>query len=228
VGTTENPFQSEPPYAVQRLRLVSALRRKGIRDVRVLNAIGEVPREAFVPPELRDEAYEDHPLPIGEGQTISQPYVVALMTEALMLEGSERVLEIGTGSGYQTAILCTLASHVVSIERFERLAASAARRLHTLGFRNFEVHVGDGTKGWPPTAPYQACVVTAGAPAVPEPLVEQLASNGRLVIPVGDRDSQTLVRVLKQNGGFVRTDLGPVRFVPLIGEYGWPPSSEET
>ena len=207
---------------LQRVRLATSLRRKGIRDTRTLNAIGEVPRERFIVDSLRAEAYCDGPLPIGEGQTISQPYVVALMLEALALSGSEHVLEIGTGSGYQTAMLCALARSVVSIERHASLAEAADRRLRELGCVNYEIHVADGTQGWPEGAPYHGIVVSAAAPSTPESYQAQLAAGGRCVIPVGDRERQTLL-LLKKHGQAVRErDLGAVRFVPLVGAHGWP------
>ena len=214
--------RSADSSTLQRIRLTSSLRRKGIRDTRTLNAIGQVPREQFVDDELRSEAYRDNPLPIGEGQTISQPYVVALMTEALSLSGKERVLEIGTGSGYQTALLCCLARDVVSIERFAELADCAERRLGALGCENYAIHVADGTKGWSAQAPYDAIIVSAAAPSTPKPLLRQLAQGGRCVIPVGGRESQSLLVLQRKNGKIERRDLGAVRFVPLVGKHGWP------
>ena len=208
-------------FTLQRLRLTSSLRRKGIRDTRILNTIGEIPREQFVDDSLRPEAYRDNPLPIGEGQTISQPYVVALMIEALSLTGREHVLEVGTGSGYQTAILCCLARDVVSIERYADLAQLAQSRLCALGCKNHDVHVADGSQGWPDKAPYDAIIVSAAAPRTPAPLVNQLAEGGRCVIPVGDRESQSLLLLERQSGGMKQSNLGAVRFVPLLGEYGW-------
>lgn len=209
-----------------RIRLASSLRRKGIRDTRILNAIGEIPREQFVDEELRAEAYRDHPLPIGEGQTISQPYVVALMLEALHLTGREHVLEVGTGTGYQTAILSALARSVISVERFEGLAQAAERRLCALGCSNCSIIVADGTSGWLEGAPYDAIIVSAAAPRVPEPLLEQLAEGGRYVIPVGDRQSQTLLCLQRHKGKVKQSDLGAVRFVPLVGMHGWPDDAE--
>ncbi len=211
---------------LQRVRLTSSLRRKGIRDSRILNAIGEIPREQFVDGSLRSEAYRDNPLPIGEGQTISQPYVVALMTEALSLTGKEHVLEIGTGSGYQTAILCCLARSIVSVERFATLAQVAERRLRALGCMNHDIHVADGTEGWPDSAPYDAIVVSAGAPCTPEPFLKQLAKGGRCVIPVGDRERQTLLLWQNEDDGVRQRDFGAVRFVPLVGAHGWPEDVE--
>ena len=218
--------RSADSSTLQRIRLTSSLRRKGIRDTRILNAIGEVPREQFVGDSLRSEAYRDNPLPIGEGQTISQPYVVALMTEALSLTGKEHVLEIGTGSGYQTALLCCLARDVVSIERFAELADGAERRLCALGCTNYAIHVSDGTKGWPSKAPYDAIIVSAAAPSTPKPLLGQLAQGGRCVIPVGSRESQSLLFLQRKKNKTEQRDLGAVRFVPLVGEHGWPEDTE--
>lgn len=206
---------------LQRDRLTASLRRKGIRDSRILNAIREVPREDFVDDSLRAEAYRDAPLPIGEGQTISQPYVVALMVEALSLTGREHVLEIGTGSGYLTAILCCLARDVVSIERFTDLAKVAEHRLEALGCDNFDIFIADGTMGWIEKAPYDAIVVSAAAPKLPEPLLGQLAKHGRCVIPVGDREKQELLLLEMQGDEIKQRDFGAVRFVPLVGKFGW-------
>ena len=195
---------------------------RGIRDRGVLGAMRRVPRHLFVPPSRRGSAYGDFPLPIGEGQTISQPYMVALMTQLLGLTGTERVLEIGTGCGYQAAVLAEVAAEVVSVERVASLAEKARRTLESLGYTNVEIQVGDGTRGWPPKAPYQGILVTAGAPRIPAPLREQLDTGGRLVIPVGERHTQLIE---------IHTRLGPdefrvakdtaCRFVDLIGEHGW-------
>jgi protein-L-isoaspartate(D-aspartate) O-methyltransferase len=200
---------------------------RGITDPVILKAFAEVPREAFMPAEMAEFAYEDAPLPIAKGQTISQPYIVALMTAALELRPRDRVLEIGTGSGYAAAIASRIASHVFTIERHTELADEAEARLRRLGYDNVHVVHGDGTLGWPEHAPYDAIVVTAGGPEIPEPLLAQLAVGGRLVIPVGeDRSLQTLVRVTRQpDGELRREELGDVRFVPLIGAAGW---KEET
>ena len=211
-----------------RRRLVAELRRDGVHDERVLAAIGAVPREQFVPQEHRDQAYRNAPLPIGAGQTISQPLVVGLMTQALALQGPERVLEVGTGSGYQAAVLCRLAAHVVSVERFAELAERARAVLAHLGCHNVEVHVSNGSLGWPAGAPYDAIVVTAGAPSVPPDLVAQLADGGRLVIPVGDRAAQELVLVTRHGDQTQTQSLGPVRFVPLVGEQGWDADLDDT
>ncbi|HJV36173.1 protein-L-isoaspartate(D-aspartate) O-methyltransferase [Geomonas sp.] len=196
---------------------------RGIRDAAVIGAMREVPREAFLSPDMARFAYDDGPLPIEEGQTISQPYIVAYMIEALELQGTERVLEVGTGSGYAAAVLSLCAAEVFTVERIAPLAQSARERLERLGYRKVTVHLGDGTMGWKEHAPYQAIVVTAGAPEVPAELMEQLASGGRLVIPVGPTPHlQELVRVRRQaDGSFKRENLCPVRFVPLIGEQGW-------
>lgn len=196
---------------------------RGIRDAAVVRAMREVPREAFLPPHMAPFAYDDGPLPIEAGQTISQPYIVAYMIEALELSGTERVLEIGTGSGYAAAVLSRCAAEVFTVERIASLAESARDRLQKLGCRNVTVHLGDGTLGWQEHAPYQAIVVTAGAPEVPGELLGQLAVGGKLVVPVGPTPHlQTLVRVRRlADGGFRREELCQVRFVPLIGENGW-------
>ena len=194
---------------------------RGVRDRRLLTAMTDIPRHLFMDQTLWRRAYEDHPLPIGNGQTISQPYIVALMTDALGLTGREKVLEIGTGSGYQTAILAKLADWVFSIERLPELSRAAQRVLEELKIFNVNLLVGDGTKGWPEEAPYDAIIVTAGAPAMPQPLVEQLAEGGRLVVPVGDRGIQSLTRITKRDKRVIQEDLGGCRFVDLIGEHGW-------
>ena len=203
------------------------IRARGIRDPRVLAAMAIVPREAFVPPEAADHAYEDRPLPISAGQTISQPYIVALMTEALGLRGSERVLEIGTGSGYAAAVLACIAREVYTIERIPELADLARDRLGRLGYRNATVRCGDGTLGWADGAPFDAIVAAAGGPEVPRVLLDQLAIGGRLVMPVGPADEQQLVRITRVAASqFRQDDLGAVRFVPLIGEHGWAPPGD--
>jgi protein-L-isoaspartate(D-aspartate) O-methyltransferase len=170
---------------------------------------------------MRREAYDDHPLPIGEGQTISQPYMVAIMTELLELRGEEKVLEIGTGSGYQLAILAELARAAFSVERFGPLADQSRDRLRELGYRNIEIRTGDGTLGWPEHAPFDGIIVTAGAPRIPPPLIEQLSEGGRLVIPVGEERHQELYRVVKEGGGTRKEYFGGCVFVPLVGEHGW-------
>jgi protein-L-isoaspartate(D-aspartate) O-methyltransferase len=212
----------------QRERMVTQqIARRGIRDPKLTGAMQSVPREKFVPDDLAEFAYEDSPLPILENQTISQPYIVALMSEALELDGQERVLEIGTGSGYSAAVLAEIASEVYTIERHRTLCESARDRLEKLGYRNVQVRCGDGTKGWPEEAPFDAITVTAGGPAVPESLREQLAVGGRLVIPIGAEGVQRLLLVRRSaEDRFDEEDLGPVRFVPLIGEEGWTESGE--
>ncbi len=194
---------------------------RGIKDPKVIKAMKKVPRHLFVEEALQAQAYSDHPLPIGEKQTISQPYMVALMTEALQLKGREKVLEIGAGSGYQTAILAEMALKVFSIERVRSLALEARKLLYELGYFNVEIKVSDGTSGWPEESPFDAVIVTAGSPVIPQPLLDQLAAGGRIVIPVGDAFSQDLIRVTKTEEGFKKEDLGGCRFVKLIGKYGW-------
>lgn len=209
-------------YRVAREKMVETqIKARGIKDERVLKAMLKVPRHLFVPSSLRDQAYGDFPLPIGEGQTISQPYIVALMTEALELKGKERVLEIGTGSGYQTAILAELSTWVYTIERYSTLQEKAKALLFELGYKNISFKVGDGTLGWPEASPFDAIIVTAGAPQIPPPLIEQLAEGGRIVIPVGDEFSQMLIKGIKKGGNLHTKTLEPVRFVKLIGEYGF-------
>ena len=195
---------------------------RGITDRRVVAAMEKVPRHLFVDDALWPEAYDDHPLPIGEKQTISQPYIVALMTQALALQGTERILEIGTGSGYQTAVLGELAEQVCSIERVPALAQRARKVLDNLKYTNIIITVGDGTYGWREHAPYDGIIVTAGAPLAPKQLLQQLSTGGRLVIPVGDEISQELKVYRKTDGdGYEFEDLGGCRFVKLIGEHGW-------
>jgi protein-L-isoaspartate(D-aspartate) O-methyltransferase len=199
----------------------SQLISRGIKDPRVLEAMRKVPRHRFVEEALVSQAYNDHPLPIGEKQTISQPYMVALMTEALELQGKETVLEIGTGSGYQTAILAELAEKIYSIERLRTLSLKAQRILDDLGYFNVVLKVGDGTLGLKKEAPFDAIIVTAGSPDVPQPLVDQLAMGGRLVVPVGDRYTQSLMKITRVKEGIQKTDLGGCRFVNLVGTHGW-------
>ena len=199
----------------------SQIEARGIHDKRVLDAMLKVPRHLFVGEALQDQAYGDFPLPIGEGQTISQPYIVAEMTQALELGKDDRVLEIGTGSGYQTAILAELAYRVYTIERVRELFIKARKLLDRLQYYNVVAKCSDGTLGWPDESPFEAIIVTAGAPEVPETLVEQLTQGGRLVIPVGGRLSQTLFKVVKEEDGANTVNLGGCRFVRLIGEHGW-------
>jgi protein-L-isoaspartate(D-aspartate) O-methyltransferase len=204
----------------RRAMIETQLRRRGIRDPRVLEAMAQVPRHEFVPPQLFREAYEDHPLPIGGGQTISQPYMVAAMVEALALRGAEKVLEVGTGSGYEAAVLARLAAKVYTIEYDAGLARTARERLSRMGLANVIVVEGDGSLGYPASAPYDGILVAAAAPEVPARLFEQLTEGGRLVIPVGRRDWQELRLIRKLDGGPVVTGLGQCRFVPLLGEHG--------
>lgn len=213
------------PYLEPRERMIrDQIAGRGVHDRRVLDAMRHVPREAFVPEERRPEAYSDQPLAIGEGQTISQPYIVAAMLEALGLQGGERVLEIGTGSGYGAAVLAHIARAVHTIERIPALARSARETLRRLGYDSVDVVEGDGTLGWDRAAPYDAIVATAHGPRIPPSLRAQLRPGGRLVMPVADKDrGQMLVRVVRAGNGHDRTDqLEPVRFVPLIGAQGWP------
>lgn len=208
--------------AVTREELLAHLRRH-VRDRRVLAAMARVPREQFVPAEWRPAAWENRPLPIGHGQTISQPEIVAAMTAALRLRGDEEVLEVGTGSGYQAAVLAELAREVISVERVPKLVAAARARLTALGYGNVRVEQATDELGWRAGAPYDAILVSAGAPRVPAPLLDQLRLGGRLVIPVGERSEQELLRVTRRPGRELRVErLGPCRFVPLIGPNAWP------
>ena len=197
------------------------LRRRGIQDLAVLRAMMTVPRHEFVPEELRSQAYADVPLPIGGGQTISQPYIVAAMTSALHLQPGDRVLEIGTGCGYQAAVLSRLAKEVFTIERRPELASAASANLERLGYGNAHVHCGDGTLGLPEFAPFDAILVAAGAPGVPKPLLAQLAEGGRMTLPVGDSEHQELQLIEKRGDAFPTKVLEGCRFVPLVGYYGW-------
>ena len=199
----------------------SQLRARDVRDARVLEAIRRVPRHQFVEEALRARAYLDKALPIGEKQTISQPYMVAAMSEALELEGRERVLEIGTGSGYQTAVLSELAESVFSVERIASFVPLARQRLEALGRYNVLIKVGDGTIGWSEHAPYDAILVTAAAPRIPRPLIEQLKVGGRLVLPIGAEESQALIRIRRDEAGVREETLGECRFVKLVGRHGW-------
>lgn len=194
---------------------------RGIKDPGVLKAMGKIPRHLFVEEALVGEAYNDHPLPIGQQQTISQPYIVALMTQALELTGEEKTLEIGTGSGYQTAILAELSKKVYTIERIRSLMEKARRLLYELGYTNVLFSAFDGTLGWKAHEPYDAIMVTAGAPRAPEPLCEQLAEGGRMIIPIGDKFSQELIKIVRDKDRFRQKNLGGCRFVDLIGIHGW-------
>jgi protein-L-isoaspartate(D-aspartate) O-methyltransferase len=229
LGATGLPAAScadDDPTAAARLRMVEEqLRARGIRDSLVLDAMARVPRHELVPPALRPRAYADTPLPIGEGQTISQPYVVAYMTEQLRLRGTERVLEVGTGSGYQAAVLAELAAEVYTIEIVPALARRAAHDLARLGYKNVHVREGDGYKGWPETAPFNAIIITAAPDRIPQPLVDQLAMGGRMILPLGDTE-QRLVLLTRDAAGVHRKELLPVRFVPMTGEIRGPDARE--
>jgi protein-L-isoaspartate(D-aspartate) O-methyltransferase len=207
--------------SARRCMVTRQIRDRGIQSARVLAAMESVPRHLFVPPDQIASAYTDEPLPIGEGQTISQPFMVAAMAEALDLGGEERVLEIGAGSGYQAAVLSLLAREVIAVEAQPSLANSARERVARLGYTNVRVEQGDGSLGWPSTAPYDAILVTAAAPSVPPPLVEQLGRGGRLVVPVGVSEHQELLRITKRDGETSQEALYACRFVPLVGRYGW-------
>lgn len=204
-----------------RAQLVATLQEKGIRSLAVLRAFSEVPRHLFVPESVRHRAYEDAALPIGQGQTISQPYVQAMYLETAALTGRERVLEIGTGSGYQTALLAQLADAVFSVERVASLAQSARAALDRAGVRNVTVLVGDGTLGWRPFAPYDVILVAAASPDIPQPLLDQLAPGGRMIVPVGSRETQRLVLVRRGESVLETTTIADARFVPLLGEFGF-------
>ena len=204
----------------ERERLIQHLRHE-IDDERVLDAMARVPREVFVPNLSRRFAYDDRPLPIGEDQTISQPFIVAMMTQAMVLSGTEKVLELGTGSGYQEAILAELARQVITVERMHKLALKARRTLKSLGYTNIEVNIATRELGWPEEAPYDAIIVTAAAPRIPQGLLDQLVIGGRLVIPVGSRWEQELLQVSRQKAGMTVKNLTHCRFVPLIGEDAW-------
>jgi protein-L-isoaspartate(D-aspartate) O-methyltransferase len=204
-----------------RLRLVETLRDKGIRDLAVLRAFEQTPRHQFLPSGLRHRAYEDSSLPIGNGQTISQPSIHARYLELLSLTGHERVLEVGTGSGYQTVLLAHLVEQVFTIERIPALYQQARDAIQRAGAGNVSMLLGDGTLGWREYAPYDAILVSAGAPSVPEPLLTQIADRGRMLVPVGTREDQQLVMYSRANGQLERKEIGPVRFVPLVGHHGW-------
>src|SRR3984957_18172062 len=219
MGDTEFPFDA---MAGERREMIDAqIRKRGVSSARVLEAMAAVPRHEFVPAQFRNEAYADKPLPIGEGQTISQPFMVAAMTEALELSGSERVLEIGTGSGYQAAVLSLLVSQVITVESHTSLALAAQERLTNLGYANVHVHNGDGSAGFLDAAPYDAILVTAGAPEIPRIFASQLREGGRIVIPVGDRENQELMQARLQNGELKSRALFHCKFVLLLGRHGW-------
>jgi protein-L-isoaspartate(D-aspartate) O-methyltransferase len=214
-------FLFEASASERRRMIETQIRKRGVSSARVLEAMAAVPRHEFVPLKFRDNAYADKPLPIGEGQTISQPYMVGAMTEALELTGSERVLEIGTGSGYQAAVLSLLVSQVITVESHTSLALAAQERLTNLGYANVHVHNGDGSAGFLDAAPYDAILVTAGAPEIPQIFASQLREGGRLVIPVGDRDNQELVQARLENGELKSRALFNCKFVLLLGRFGW-------
>jgi len=217
------------PFLKARLEMVrNQIKARGIQDPRVLGVFEKTPRHLFVPQDHMAASYEDHPLPIGSGQTISQPYIVALMTEQLMLTGKERVLEIGTGSGYQAAILAQLAGEVHSVERFESLAQKARLVLTSLKLVNVYIHVGDGSLGWPEEAPFDCIIITAAAPDVSQELLSQLAEGGRLIAPVGSRYRQMLELWSRVKGSYEKEEILPVVFVPLLGKFGWQDSNEIT
>jgi protein-L-isoaspartate(D-aspartate) O-methyltransferase len=213
---------SSARFAEEReLMVESQIRKRGITDERVLLAMATLPRHEFVPAFWLNQAYADEPLPIGYGQTISQPYIVAAMVASLQLTGSENVLEIGTGCGYQAAVVSLLARAVHTVEILPELAQSAAERLQRLGYAKVHVHTGDGTLGWLDSNPYDAILISAAAPAVPQPLLQQLAEGGRLIAPVGEEDKQELQLITKREGQFLVKQGGPCRFVPLMGQHGW-------
>ena len=217
-------MDSEGRYTRERERMVDEqLASRGVTDPRVVEAMRRVPRHRFVQEALRDRAYGDHPLPIGEEQTISQPFIVGLMTSLLELSGREKVLEVGTGSGYQTAVLAALARRVCSIERLPRLAERARAILESLGADNVWVRVGNGALGWPDEAPFDRIIVTAGGPSIPPPLVQQLADGGRMVLPVGSPENQTLTVVESVGGEIRQRTHGECKFVKLVGKYAWEP-----
>jgi len=222
MGRKGSVDKDEKDWELQRVRMVDdQLRSRGISDERVLQAMRKVPRHRFLPPDRIGSAYADGPVPIGEGQTVSQPYIVGVMTQYLELKGGERVLEIGTGSAYQSAILMELAKKLYTIERIPELAERAKKKLLELGYHQFDIKVADGTKGWPEEAPFDGIIVTAGAPEVPITLVNQLSDGGRLVIPVGSRFSQKLCTCVNTSGTCTKREDIMCVFVPLIGEHGW-------
>jgi protein-L-isoaspartate(D-aspartate) O-methyltransferase len=213
--------ESDHLEAARRRMVETQIAARGVKDERVLAVMREIPRHLFVPASYREAAYNDSPLPIGKGQTISQPYIVAVMTELLMIQPDDRVLEIGSGSGYQAAILGRLARWVITIERIPEVADMAKANLANLGINNVRVMTGNGTIGHPDDAPYNAILITAATPSIPQPLIDQMAEGGRLVAPVGSRDLQELVRLTRKEGKTIRELFGGVVFVPLLGEFGW-------
>lgn len=228
VRRKSSPFQksgltpSQQEYQIARKQMVAEqLIPGGVTSPRVLTAMAKIPRHLFVPEGMMAQAYSDHPLHIGEGQTISQPVIVGMMTQALSLKGREKVLDIGTGSGYQLAILCELAREVYSIERISKLSNRARRVLYDVGCVNFKLRIGDGTLGWPEAAPFDGILVAAGSPDIPRAYLEQLAEGGRLVIPVGDEASQQLILVTRHGESFEKRMISGCRFVKLIGQQGW-------
>ncbi len=222
MGRKGRTDKEERDWEVERFQMVEGqLKSRGISDKRVLHAMSKVPRHRFVPQDRIGSAYADGPIPIGEGQTVSQPYIVGIMTQYLELKGEERVLEIGTGSAYQSAVLMELVKKLYTIERIPELAERAKKKLLELGYNRFDIKVSDGTKGWLEEAPFDGIIVTAGAPEVPETLVNQLNEGGRLVIPVGSRSSQRLCKFVKKLGKCIKEEDIMCVFVPLIGEHGW-------
>ena len=217
----KNLTQEQGAYFIARKRMVENDIRPAVKDERVLAAMMNVPRDCFVPDALISQAYSDYPIDIGDGQTVSQPLIVAMMTELLELKGSEKILEIGTGSGYQTAILCELCRHVYSVERITSLSNRARKTLYALSYTNFTLRIGDGTKGWDDAKPFDGIIVTAGAPVVPDELRRQLNDGGRLVIPVGGEEVQELLVIRKNGEKFEERSVSGCRFVKLIGEHGW-------
>ncbi len=221
--TVRSKDRSSAGFEGARERMVQTqLLDRGVHDARVIRAMRKVPRHLFVEPALVNRAYDDDPLPIGAKQTISQPYIVGYMLQALELKGTERVLEVGTGSAYQTALLAELCANVFSVEKLRTLAVQARNRLDGLRYYNVAIHIGDGTLGWSEHAPYDAIIVAAGAPGLPAPLARQLAAGGRLILPIGNDQSQTLKLAARSPTGLEETDLGGCRFVKLLGRYGWP------
>jgi len=214
--------QEQNGYYIARKRMIDEqIRSRGVKSERVIKVMGQIPRHMFVPDALHNQAYNDYPLNIGEGQTISQPLIVAMMTELMELTGKERVLEIGTGSGYQAAVLAELCKHLYTIERIRPLANRARKILYKIGITNFTLKIGDGTLGWPDEAPFDRIIVTAGAPRVPEEYIKQLADGGKIVIPVGDEVTQQLVVGTKQGDEIIKKVTTGCRFVKLVGKKGW-------